>query len=141
MRVLAVDDAPSIRTLFECLLNAAGCEVVTAGCARDALRALRSFQPDVVLTDYNMPGIDGRGLISLLRRKAGFETTPIFVVSSEECPLIHQAVQRAGADGWFAKPINPAILLAAMRRHVEDDAAGLTARRRASGARAFARVG
>jgi CheY-like chemotaxis protein len=116
VKVLAVDDCPAMRRLLEALFTAAGCQLVTATGARDALRILRAFQPDVVLTDYTMPRIDGHGLVTLLRRNPCFEATPIFVLSSEEDPDIRAAMRLAGADAWFSKPIEPGPLLGAVIR-------------------------
>jgi two-component system chemotaxis response regulator CheY len=114
LRVLAVDDCLAIRTMLDALFTAAGCQFVCASSARQALRALRVFHPQVILTDYNMPGVDGLGFVALMRRDPRFKTTPIFVVSSEDDPEIRAAAERAGADGWFAKPIEPAALMAAV---------------------------
>jgi two-component system chemotaxis response regulator CheY len=116
VKILAVDDCPAVRRVLEALFTAAGCHLVTAASAREALRILRVFRPNVILTDYNMPGVDGRGFVALVRRIPSFRTIPIFVLSSEEAPEFHLAMQRAGATAWFSKPIDPAPLMEAVVR-------------------------
>jgi two-component system chemotaxis response regulator CheY len=114
MRVLIVDDSMAVRSILEQILMAIGCEVASADGAREALRILRRFRPDLILTDYAMPGLDGCAFVRLVRRDARFQAVPILVVSSEEDPDKRWAMTRAGADAWFSKPIDPARLVRAV---------------------------
>ncbi|HEX8470174.1 MAG TPA: response regulator [Brevundimonas sp.] len=105
IRILAVDDSESIQALLRQLLGTAGHEVVTADSPRQALRVLRIFDPHIILTDFNMPGIDGHAFVRLLRRSPRFDSTPIFVLSSETETLKRDLMNDAGANGWFSKPV------------------------------------
>lgn len=115
LRILTVDDSASIRTLLATILGAAGYDVVAASGAREALRCLRSFEPHVILTDYNMPGIDGHGFVRLLRRKCRYDDTAILVLSSETETFKRDCMKDAGANGWFSKPVRTELLLAGIR--------------------------
>lgn len=115
IRVLAVDDSSVIRAMMGVIFTAAGCEIVTTCGAREGLRALRNFEPHVILTDYNMPGLDGHAFVRLVRRIDRFRSLPILVVSSEDGPEKRLAMTDAGADAWFPKPIDAAQILAAVQ--------------------------
>lgn len=111
LNVLVVDDSSGARTFLAGLLAAAGYHVVTAHGARDGLRRLRSFRPDVILTDYNMPFLSGYDFVRLLRRAPDFLTTPVFVVSGENAWEKRLLMDQAGANAWFPKPLDPVLLL------------------------------
>lgn len=111
LRILAVDDSTAIQALLQMVLCAAGYEVVTVGGPRQALRRLRTFNPHIIVTDFNMPGIDGHGFVRLLRRNPRFDVTPIFVLSSETDPAKRERMEQVGVSGWFAKPIEASALL------------------------------
>jgi twitching motility two-component system response regulator PilH len=115
LTILAVDDCRSTRRYLSTLLNDAGHHVVTAGCARSALRALRDLTPDVILTERALPGgLDGSVLIRLLRRDGRFRDTPVLVVSDRDDPADLAAMDAAGASGWIAKPLRVRTLLGAL---------------------------
>lgn len=115
VRILVVDDSPAIRQVLGGILRAAGCEVVTAEGARAALRCLRAFEPDVILTDFNMPRLNGEAFLRLVRRDPRLLRLPVFVVSSEDDPALQQRMEAAGADGWFDKPVDVQGLVQAIR--------------------------
>jgi CheY-like chemotaxis protein len=121
LRVLAVDDSPAMRAILGTILEAAGHSVVCAESVDVGLDLYRLHRPDVVLTDYTMPGKTGRDLVLSLRAD-GFEN-PIFAVSSERDPKIRAAMASAGADLWLPKPVCAATLLSAL-----DDAAQASAK-------------
>lgn len=104
LSVLAVDDSAAIRHILRSILQAAGHEVAAAGDVASGLRILKSLQPDVILTDFNMPGLTGHDFVSGIRSDPRFAAVPVFVVSSE------QALETRRL--WIAKPISPADLLA-----------------------------
>jgi len=106
VRILVVDDSAAIRQVLGGILRAAGCEVVTAEGARAALRCLRAFEPDVILTDFNMPRLNGEAFVRLIRRDPRLLDLPVFVVSSEDDPGIQERMEVAGADAWFDKPVD-----------------------------------
>ena len=127
VRILVVDDSPAIRQVLGGILRAAGCEVQTEEGVRPALRRLRQFLPDVILTDFNMPRLNGEVLVRLVRRDQRFADLPIFVVSSEDDTGIQERIQEAGADAWFDKPVDVQGLIRTIRAVVE--APRLTPRR------------
>jgi len=118
VRILVVDDSAAIRQVLGGILRAAGCEVVTADGARAGLRCLRAFGPDVILTDFNMPRLNGEAFVRLVRRDPRLVDLPVFVVSSEDDPGIHQRMEAAGADAWFDKPVDVQGLVRTIRATV-----------------------
>jgi CheY-like chemotaxis protein len=112
LRVLVVDDSPAMRAILGTILEAAGHDLVCAECVDVGLDLYKLHRPDVVLTDYTMPGKTGRDLVLGLRAD-GFQN-PIFVVSSERDPGIRTAMADAGADLWLPKPVCAATLLDAL---------------------------
>jgi CheY-like chemotaxis protein len=118
VRILVVDDSPAIRQVLGGILRAAGCEVLTAEGARAALRCLRAFEPDVILTDFNMPRLNGEAFVRLVRRDPRWADLPVFVVSSEDDPGIQQRMEAAGADAWFDKPVDVQGLVRTIRATV-----------------------
>jgi len=105
--ILAVDDSQSMRQIVSFTLKAAGYEVVEAVDGEDAYdkACRRPFQ--LVLTDQNMPRLDGIGLTRRLRGHRDFATTPILILTTESSDQMKQAGRAAGADGWLVKPFDP----------------------------------
>jgi CheY-like chemotaxis protein len=118
VRILVVDDSPAIRQVLRGILTAVGCEVVAADGVRAALRCLRTFHPEIILTDFNMPGLNGEALVRLARRDSRLVDLPIFVVSSEDDTNIHERMEAAGADAWFGKPVDVPLLIETIRTAV-----------------------
>jgi two-component system chemotaxis response regulator CheY len=112
LRVLAVDDSLAMRAILGTIVEAAGHDVVCAESVDIGLDLYKLHRPDVILTDYTMPGKTGRDLVLSLRAD-GFEN-PIFVISSERDPGIRMAMANAGADLWLPKPVCAATLLDAL---------------------------
>ena len=105
--ILAVDDSQSMRQIVSFTLKAAGYEVVAAVDGEDAYEKAcrRPFQ--LVLTDQNMPRLDGIGLTRRLRGHPDFANTPILILTTESSDQMKQAGRAAGADGWLVKPFDP----------------------------------
>lgn len=112
--VLAVDDSTAMRQMLASLLRTAGYEVVEAVDGADALDKARSHPVDVVLTDQNMPRLDGVALTRALRA-AGCQQ-PVLLLTTEDGEELRQAARAAGATGWLAKPVDPARLLDVLAR-------------------------
>lgn len=112
LTVMVVDDSPAMRAILGVILDAGGHDVVFAENVDVGLDLFELRRPDVVLTDYTMPGKTGRDLVLRLRAD-GFEN-PIFVVSSERDPGIRMGMASAGADLWLPKPVCAATLLDAL---------------------------
>ncbi len=117
-RILAVDDSPSMRKMVTFTLSGAGYQVVEAVDGLDAYEKATSQTFDLVLTDQNMPRLDGLGLTRKLRDHPQFKTTPILVLTTESSDLMKQAGRAAGATGWLVKPFDPARLLDVIKKVV-----------------------
>ncbi|MEO8103797.1 MAG: response regulator [Betaproteobacteria bacterium] len=105
--VLAVDDSPSMREMVAFLLRSAGYEVVEAGDGDQALAVAASRHIDVVLTDQNMPKVDGLSLVRDLRAMPAYRDTPIVILTTEASPEMKQKGRDAGASAWMVKPFDP----------------------------------
>ena len=114
--ILTVDDSPSMRALLRHALVAEGYRVSAAEDGVDALDRIDEAAPDVVITDINMPRMDGFGLIEAVRRTERWANVPILVLSTEFSDEKKQRARAAGATGWIVKPFDPAKLSAAVRR-------------------------
>jgi two-component system chemotaxis response regulator CheY len=109
--ILAVDDSASMRQMVSFTLRSSGYEVIEAVDGQDALDKLGDREVDLVLTDQNMPRMDGLTLIRQLRGRDRFRRTPILVLTTESSDEMKQAGRAAGATGWMVKPFDPARLL------------------------------
>lgn len=112
--ILVVDDSPAIRLLMADMLLAAGYRVDLAEDGLEALKRIGQRRPDAVLTDLNMPRLDGFSLIETIRRTPDLSDLPILVVTSEESHAKRARGMAAGADGWIVKPFEPAELVEAL---------------------------
>ena len=109
--ILAVDDSASMRKMVSFTLVGAGFKVVEAVDGQDAYEKAQAQHFDLVLTDQNMPRLDGLGLTKKLRETAKFKTTPILILTTESSDQMKQAGRAAGATGWLVKPFDPARLI------------------------------
>nr|WP_221364363.1 response regulator [Sphingomonas jinjuensis] len=114
--ILTVDDSPSMRMLLKAALVDLGYDVVQAEDGVDALETIDGAAPDLVITDINMPRLDGFGLIEQLRVQDHYRTMPILVLTTESSDEKKQRARAAGATGWIVKPFDPEKLAAAIRR-------------------------
>ena len=114
--ILTVDDSSSMRQMVKATLSAAGYEVVQADDGVEALDIARATSVDLVITDVNMPRMDGITLVGKLRELPSYRLTPILLLTTESSPEKKMAGKRAGATGWIVKPFNPDQLLATMAR-------------------------
>ena len=99
-----------MRQIVSFTLRAAGYGVVEAVDGEDAFEKARARAFDLVLTDQNMPRLDGIGLTRRLRSHPGYGTTPILILTTESSDQMKQAGRAAGADGWLVKPFDPSRL-------------------------------
>ena len=109
--ILTVDDSPSMRKMVAFTLTGAGYQVVEAIDGQDALDKAAQQSFDLVLTDQNMPRLDGLGLTRKLRDHPQFKNTPILMLTTESSDLMKQAGKAAGATGWLVKPFDPTRLI------------------------------
>jgi two-component system chemotaxis response regulator CheY len=116
--ILAVDDSASMRQMVSFTLKNAGFNVVEAVDGQDALEKAGTRDFDLVLTDQNMPRLDGIGLTKKLRDNPKFKTTPILILTTESSEQMKQAGRGAGATGWLVKPFDPAKLIEVIKKVV-----------------------
>ncbi len=110
--ILTVDDASTMRKMIAFTLKGAGHEVLEAGDGMEALAILKSRPADLVITDVNMPNMDGITLTRELRALPTFKATPIILLTTESAPEKKAAGKAAGATGWIVKPFQQDQLLA-----------------------------
>ena len=115
-RILAVDDSASMRQMVNFTLKEAGHEVSEAADGEQALALAKSQRYDLVLTDVNMPKMDGISLIRNLRGLPNYRMTPILTLTTEASSDKKNEGKTAGATGWIVKPFTPDKLLAAINR-------------------------
>lgn len=116
MKILAVDDSNSLRQMVVFTLKQSGYQVEEARDGNEGLMKAKTGQVDLVLTDVNMPGMDGITLVKELRKLPGYRFTPILVLTTEAGPEKKQEGKDAGATGWIVKPFSPDQLLATVKR-------------------------
>lgn len=114
--ILAVDDSASMRQMVSFTLKGAGYSVVEAVDGQDALNKAKAAKVDLVLTDVNMPKMDGIALIKALRGLPSYKFTPILLLTTESGAEKKSEGKTAGATGWIVKPFNPDQLLATIKK-------------------------
>ena len=115
-RILAVDDFPSVRQMVKLTLTGAGYDIVEAGDGAEGLSKARSSTLDMVVTDLNMPVMNGLGLIRELRKLPAYRGVPILFLTTESDPEMKQQAKAAGATGWITKPFQQDQLVAIVRK-------------------------
>jgi two-component system chemotaxis response regulator CheY len=103
--ILAVDDSGSLRQMVAFSLKAAGYQVIEAVDGQDGLEKARNQVVDLVLTDQNMPRMDGLTLIKSLRGLATYQRVPILMLTTESSDDMKSKGRAAGANGWLVKPL------------------------------------
>jgi len=114
--ILAVDDSASMRQMVSFTLKGAGYDVVEAVDGVDALNKAKQQSVNLVITDVNMPNMDGITLIAELRKLPNYKFTPLLMLTTESAPEKKQAGKAAGATGWIVKPFNPDQLVATIKK-------------------------
>jgi len=115
-KVLAVDDSRTIRDMLKYTLLEAGFNVDLANDGEHGLEVLHEFRPDVIITDINMPRLDGLGFIEKVRQGGTCRTTPILVLTTESGAELKARAREAGATGWIVKPFDEVKLVSAVQR-------------------------
>lgn len=114
--ILAVDDSASIRMMVSFTLKEQGYRVIEAQDGTEGLARMQEEKVDMVITDLNMPNLDGIGLIRGIRANATNKFTPIIMLTTESHDAKKQEGRQAGASGWIVKPFRPEQLLAVVKR-------------------------
>lgn len=115
-KILAVDDSPSLLQMVNYTLSTADYDVTNAEHGQQALDLAKESQFDVVVTDVNMPVMDGITLVAELRKLSNYRAVPILVLTTESSMNMKKAGKEAGATGWIVKPFNPEKLLKTISR-------------------------
>ncbi|WP_020654192.1 response regulator [Massilia niastensis] len=114
--ILAVDDSSSLRQMVAFSLKAAGYNVVEAVDGQDGLDKAKQQAVDLVLTDQNMPRMDGLALIKTLRTLPAYAKTPILMLTTESSDEMKSKGRAAGANGWLVKPFDPQRLIEVVKK-------------------------
>ena len=114
-KIMTVDDSATIRQMVALTLRDAGYEVVEAVDGCDALERLAQTPVDMLITDLNMPNLDGVGLIKAVRQQPANRFIPIIMLTTESHDSKKQEGKAAGASGWIVKPFKPEQLLGVVR--------------------------
>jgi two-component system chemotaxis response regulator CheY len=115
-KILAVDDSSSVRQMVNFTLSSAGYDVVDAVDGQDGLAKAGNSKFDMIITDLNMPNLDGIQLISAVRKLPGYSFIPILMLTTESQAAKKDEGKKAGATGWIVKPFNAEQLLAVLRK-------------------------
>ena len=120
LKILLVDDSPSILNLLSKLLHQSGFHVITAHDGVEALKLLKNSSVDLMMTDINMPRMDGYTLTKQLRADERFRQLPIILLSTESSPRDQRRGLELGADLYLVKPIPPAEMVKRIKQLLED---------------------
>ena len=115
-KILAVDDSASMRQMVSFTLQGAGYDVIEASDGQEALDKAKTQSVDLVLSDVNMPVMDGITLIKNLRGLNTYKYTPILMLTTESAGDKKSEGKAAGATGWIVKPFNPDQLLNTIKK-------------------------
>ncbi|WP_172330926.1 response regulator [Mangrovicoccus sp. HB161399] len=114
LTVLAVDDSRTMRDMLRLALTGAGFETHLAEDGVHGLEVLEGLSPDAIITDINMPRMDGFGFIDAVRQQERHNGVPILVLTTESAAELKQRAREAGATGWIVKPFDPTKLVRAL---------------------------
>ncbi len=116
LKVLAVDDSRTMRDMLNLALNGAGFNVSLAEDGKKGLETLDAASPDVIITDINMPIMDGFEFIENVRKTEQYRSVPILVLTTESAQEMKMRARDAGATGWIVKPFDQTKLINAIRK-------------------------
>jgi two-component system chemotaxis response regulator CheY len=114
--ILSVDDSASVRQMVKLTLTGAGYQVIQANDGAEGLAAARGAAVDMVVTDLNMPNMNGLALIRELRKLPNYVGVPILFLTTESDEAMKKEAKAAGATGWITKPFQQDQLLSVVRK-------------------------
>lgn len=114
-KIMTVDDSPTVRHILNMTLSEAGYQVVEAIDGEDAVNMLAQTDIDLLVTDLNMPNMDGVELIKRVRQQPGKRFMPIIMLTAEAQQEMKTEGKKAGASGWITKPFRPEQLLSVVK--------------------------
>lgn len=116
LKVLAIDDSKTIRELLRSVMEEAGFDFASAVDGLDGVERYAEVRPDIVITDINMPNMDGYGVIDAIRKGDIDNQVPILVLTTESGDKLKARAREAGATGWIVKPFDDVALVSVIRR-------------------------
>jgi len=116
--IMIVDDSASIRQVVGIAIKAAGYDVIEASDGKDALSKLTGDKVHLIVSDINMPNMDGITFVKEVKQLANYKFTPIIMLTTEVDETKKNAAKEAGAKAWVNKPFQPPVLLAAIAKLV-----------------------
>lgn len=114
--ILSVDDSASVRQMVKLTLTGAGYQVIQANDGSEGLAKARTSQVDMVMTDLNMPVMNGLALIKELRQLPAYKGVPILFLTTESDAQLKAEAKAAGATGWITKPFQQEQLIAVVKK-------------------------
>jgi two-component system, chemotaxis family, chemotaxis protein CheY len=114
--ILVVDDSASLRQVVNIALTGAGYDVIEACDGKDALTKLNGQKIHLIISDVNMPNMDGITFVAASKQLPAYKFTPVIMLTTEVNELKKQAGQAAGAKAWVVKPFQPAQMLNAVSK-------------------------
>lgn len=114
--ILIVDDSASLRQVVSIALKGAGYDVIEGCDGRDALGKLKGQKVHLIISDVNMPNMDGITFVTEVKKLPAYKFTPIIMLTTEAGEAKKMAGQAAGARAWVVKPFQPAQMLAAVAK-------------------------
>lgn len=125
MKILVVEDSSSMRSYLTTMIESdevhGGLEIIEASTGFEALKVLPHHQFDAILTDINMPDINGLELVSFLKNHPQYRTIPIMVISTESSEEDQRRASALGAEEYLTKPFDPDDLIAKLRKLLRMD--------------------
>jgi two-component system, chemotaxis family, chemotaxis protein CheY len=115
-KIMIVDDSASIRQVISIALQSAGYEFIEATDGKDALKKLDGTRVHLILSDINMPNMDGITFVTEVKKLAKYKFTPIIMLTTEVNQAKKEAAKEAGAKAWVTKPFQPKVLLEAISK-------------------------
>ena len=116
--IMIVDDSASLRQVVGISLRKAGYDVLEAGDGKDALSKLTGQKVHMIISDVNMPNMDGISFVKAVKQLAAYRFTPIAMLTTETTDAKKKAGQEAGARAWVVKPFKPETLLGVVQKLV-----------------------
>ena len=116
--IMVVDDSSSVRQVVSITLKGAGYDVIEAGDGKEALNKLNGQKIHLIISDVNMPNMDGITLVKEVKKLSNYRFIPIIMLTTESQETKKQEGQLAGAKAWVVKPFQPALLLTAVSKLV-----------------------
>lgn len=114
--IMIVDDSASLRQVVAITLKGAGYDVIEGSDGKDALRKLTGQRVHLIISDVNMPNMDGIAFLSAVKQLPAYKFTPVIMLTTESHESKKCQGQAAGAKAWVLKPFKPDVLLAAVQK-------------------------